>query len=161
MLVRWGGRGGCKSLVRLSMVRQTCGQNMKIWGFSVERQAICVHTRYDDVIKWKHFPRYWPFVRGIHQWPVNSPHKCQWINLNKRLSKQSWGWWFETPARSSWRHCNELVGENRYLTTDKAVSLNQEYELNEYIVQDWLGSIWYDTVSIMELLGTNIIWPQT
>ena len=25
---------------------------------------------------------------------------------NKRLSKQSWGWWFETPFRSSWRHCN-------------------------------------------------------
>ena len=22
---------------------------------------------YDDVIKWKHFPRYWPFVRGIHR----------------------------------------------------------------------------------------------
>ena len=33
---------------------------------------------YDDVIKWKHFPRYWPFVRGIHRWPVNSPHKGQW-----------------------------------------------------------------------------------
>ena len=28
----------------------------------------------DDVIKWKHFPRYWPFVRGIHRSPVNSPH---------------------------------------------------------------------------------------
>ena len=23
------------------------------------------------------FPRYWPFVRGIHRSPVNSPHKCQ------------------------------------------------------------------------------------
>ena len=32
----------------------------------------------DDVIKWKHFPRHWPFVRGIHRWPVNSPHKGQW-----------------------------------------------------------------------------------
>ena len=26
--------------------------------------------------------------------------------LNKRLSKQSWGWWFETPSCSLWRHCN-------------------------------------------------------
>ena len=26
--------------------------------------------------------------------------------LNKRLSKQSWGWWFETPSRPLWRHCN-------------------------------------------------------
>ena len=31
-----------------------------------------------DVIKWKHFPRYWPFVRGIHRSPVNSPHKGHW-----------------------------------------------------------------------------------
>ena len=45
--------------------------------------AICnLHTLnewcHDDVIKWKHFPRYWPFVRGIHRSPVNSPHKGQW-----------------------------------------------------------------------------------
>ena len=33
---------------------------------------------FDDVIKWKHFPRYWQFVRGIHRSPVNSPHKGQW-----------------------------------------------------------------------------------
>ena len=33
---------------------------------------------HDDVIKWKHFSRYWPFVRGIHRCPVNSPHKGQW-----------------------------------------------------------------------------------
>ena len=32
----------------------------------------------DDVIKWKHFPRNWPFVRGIYRSPVNSPHKGQW-----------------------------------------------------------------------------------
>ena len=33
---------------------------------------------HDDVIKWKLFPRYWPFVRRIHRFPVNSPHKGQW-----------------------------------------------------------------------------------
>ena len=38
---------------------------------------IC-HIDHDDVIKWKYFPRYWPFVRGIHRSPVNSPHKGQW-----------------------------------------------------------------------------------
>ena len=35
-------------------------------------------SSHDDVIKWKHFPRYGPFVRRIHLSPVNSPHKCQW-----------------------------------------------------------------------------------
>ena len=29
--------------------------------------------------------------------------------LNKRLSKQSWGWWFEAPMCSIWRHWNESV----------------------------------------------------
>ena len=28
------------------------------------------------------------------------------FDLYKRLSKQSWGWWFETPSRPLWRHCN-------------------------------------------------------
>ena len=35
-------------------------------------------TGHDDVIRWKHFPRYWPFVRGIHRWPENFPYKGQW-----------------------------------------------------------------------------------
>ena len=35
-------------------------------------------TDHDDVIKWKHFPRYWPFVGGIHRSLVNSPDKGQW-----------------------------------------------------------------------------------
>ena len=33
---------------------------------------------HDDVIKWKHFPRYWTFARRIHRSPLNSPHKGQW-----------------------------------------------------------------------------------
>ena len=28
------------------------------------------------------------------------------LRLNKRLSKQSWGWWFETLSCPFWRHCN-------------------------------------------------------
>ena len=38
---------------------------------------------HDDVIKWKHCPRYWPFVRGIHRWPVEAlmfSLICSWIN---------------------------------------------------------------------------------
>ena len=67
------------------------------------------------------FPCYWPFVRGRS--PVNSPHKGQWpwvtrsfdvfsdLRLSKRLSKQSRHWWFETPSRPLWRHCNETHGD--------------------------------------------------
>ena len=31
------------------------------------------------------------------------------LRLNKPLSKQSWGWWFETPSHPLWRHCNEYM----------------------------------------------------
>ena len=37
-----------------------------------------VRHQYDEFIKWKHFPRYWPFVRGIHRSPVTSLNKGQW-----------------------------------------------------------------------------------
>ena len=51
---------------------------MSLWSL-MERthhfESFCLH---DDVIKWKCFPRYWPFVQGIHRWPVNFPHKGQW-----------------------------------------------------------------------------------
>ena len=40
--------------------------------------TVYMFSEHDDVTKWKHFPRYWPFVWGIHQSPVNSPHKGQW-----------------------------------------------------------------------------------
>ena len=83
---------------------------------------------HDDVIKWKYFPCYWPFVRGIPRSPVNSPHKGQWrgalmffgdLSLNKQLSKQSRRRSFKTPSCSLWRHCNASLGSfscsNKYL----------------------------------------------
>ena len=46
--------------------------------FDTRTDVLVKVATHDDVIKWKHFPRYWPFVRGIHRSPVNSPHKGQW-----------------------------------------------------------------------------------
>ena len=37
------------------------------------------------------------------------------LRLNKRLSKQSWGWWFETPSCSSWRHCNACTWRDNHM----------------------------------------------
>ena len=63
-------------------------------------------TLHDDVIKWKDFPRYWPFVRGFHRSPNARSAQRPDLRLNNGCVKQSWGWWFETPTRSLWRHCN-------------------------------------------------------
>ena len=71
------------------------------------------------VLWWRHrmktFPRYWHFVRGILQSPVNfssqRPVTRRFnvffdVHLNKRLSKQPRYLWFGMPLRSLWRHCN-------------------------------------------------------
>ena len=85
------------------------------------------HSSHDDVIKWIHFPRYWPFVRGIHRSPMNSPHKGQWrgalmFSLNCVLNKQSSDWWFETPSRSLWRDCNVVNINKPQWTTALPIS---------------------------------------
>ena len=81
-----------------------CVKLQNWWWWHVIR---CAH---DDVTKWKYFPRY------IFRSPVNSPRPVTRsfdiffdLCLNKRLSKQSQGWWFETQSRSLWRHCNDLM----------------------------------------------------
>ena len=38
------------------------------------------------------------------------------LRLNERLSKQSWGWWFETPSRPLWRHCNDVPYSHKMKT---------------------------------------------
>ena len=43
------------------------------------------------------------------QRPVTLSFDCFffYLRLNERLSKQWWGWWFETPSHPLWRYCNE------------------------------------------------------
>ena len=77
-----------------------------------EKNMNCVRVQsvHDDAIKWRHFPRYWPFV-------LNSPHKGQWRGTLMFYLICAWTnrwvynqdvWWFETPSRPLWRHCNDL-----------------------------------------------------
>ena len=81
-----------------SYTRKLCSLHVDIWqtiSFVMEKMISCndsetgiylywnvwqfVNMAYhDDVIKWEHFPRYWPLVQGIHWSPVNSAHKGQW-----------------------------------------------------------------------------------
>ena len=67
-------------------------------------------------MKWKHFPYYWPFVRGIHRSPANSLHKGQWRGalmfslicawVKAWVNNREAGDLRLAPSRSFWRHCN-------------------------------------------------------
>ena len=73
---------------------------------------------HDDVIKWKHFSALLALYAGNS--PVTGEFPSQRpvtrivdvffdLRLNIRLSKQSRPRWFETPSRSLWRYCNNIV----------------------------------------------------
>ena len=93
--------------------------NPLLWTYMLwSRHCFWWCLRHEDAIEWKHFPRYWPFVRGIHLSPVYSPHKGQCRGalmfflicaINKRFIKHSWSWWFETPSRPLKRHFNGAI----------------------------------------------------
>ena len=67
------------------------------------------------------FPSQRPVTRSIDVFF----HLC----LNKRLSKQSWGWWFETPSCSLWRHCNAMM-----LNQGSFLYMHSANERRRYIV---------------------------
>ena len=103
----WADLGFCLFMLRYQH------WNPKVWCRHCWHQRLSL-WQHDDVIKWKHFPRYWPFVREITapgEFPTQRPVTRSFdfffdLRLNKRLSKQSWGWWFETLSHPLWRHRN-------------------------------------------------------
>ena len=99
--------------------RQSSNKQTNLSKLCHDRMQIGINQMFschDDVIKWKHFPRNWPFVRGIHRSLTKASDAELWclffflfffyLRLNKRLSKQSWGGWFDTLSCPLWRHCN-------------------------------------------------------
>ena len=89
---------------------------MQIYTYCFLETIKRVKDWHEDVIKWKHFPRYWTFARGIHQSPVNSPHKGQcaelwyflWSAPEQPVEETIETPGFKTPSRSLWRHCYGL-----------------------------------------------------
>ena len=69
-------------------------------------RRIGVMPIHDDVIEWKLFPRYWPFARGIHRWPLDSPHKgqCRGALMFSLICAWTNGWVNNRDAGDSRRH---------------------------------------------------------
>ena len=64
----------------------------------------CIKTSSNE----KHFPRYWPFVLGIHRSPVNSLHKGQWHGALMFSLISAWihGWINNRKAGDLRRNCD-------------------------------------------------------
>ena len=68
--------------------------------------------------------------------------------LNKRLSKQSWGWWFEMPARPLWRHCNDTTLYIQY------IHVRQDYLSNTGAIIRCFQCLW----SSHKEIGQQTTW---
>ena len=99
--------------------------------------------KHDDVIKWKYFPRYWPFVRGIPRSPVNSPHKGQWRGGLIFSFICAWiNGWVNNRRVGDW-HCNEHCNEMWKVHWNGAVILTKFSSLTApEVVKTW----WYHDV---------------
>ena len=67
------------------------------------------------------------------------------LRLNKRLSKQSWGWWSETPPRSLWRQCNGAISIVAYFSKRGWISVKIKYQLN-------IRNIWSTRPNLVNIL---------
>ena len=102
-----------------------------LWLFALQIRVNCASIsklfwNHDDVIKWKHLPRYRSLVQGeFHsQRPVTRCFDVSFdLYLNKSLSKLTWVWRFEAPLRSLWLHCN-LEDGGKLLTGVEGQSTN-------------------------------------
>ena len=103
-----------------------------------------IHHIHDDVIKWKHFPRFWPFVPGIHRSPVNSLHKGQWRGALMFSLICAWinGWVNNREAGNLGRHCAHydvivmswLIALDRSSPSDHRLSIyNTQHALSRFI----------------------------
>ena len=118
----------------------------KMWTSPGEHQhrgkfswLIKVYIVHNDVIKWIHFPRYWPFVRGIQRLPVNSPHKGQWHGALMFSLICAW--------INRWVNNREAGDLRRHCTHCDVIVMIQRVVLSNLITPDLYACTWLDDVS--------------
>ena len=102
-----------------------------VWG-NYHGMFFAKPQNHDDVIKWKHFPRYWPFVRRIHRSPVNSPHKDQWHGALMFSLNYVWinGWVNNREAGDLRRYRAHYDVTVMTTLTDDEVSMSMNHKLH-------------------------------
>ena len=109
-------------------------------------KGISSFGKHDDVIKWKLLSALLAICAGNSpvsgEFPSQRPVTRNFdiffdLRLNKRLTRQSWGWWFETVSRPLWRQCNEALLLNKVTSTSMVFDNNP----NAFIVPQEQGTL--------------------
>ena len=135
----WGDLSGVwKKMDRVIMTPYCMLQRWR--GYNESSPFLFISTYYDDVIQWKHFPRYWPFVRGNHRSPMDTPHKGQWLGALMLSLFCAWA--------NGWANNRGAVDLRGHRAHYDATNAFPERESNHYFDLWWhssprfLGHIW-------------------
>ena len=63
------------------------------------------------------------------------------LRPNRRFSKQPWVWWFETPSRPLWRHCDGFTTSRNLIWRARQVEWTPHSGIN-WLVGLWLNILW-------------------
>ena len=130
-------------------LNQLPGPSTAITWASIKCRDVLLHPHHEDIINWKHFLRYWPFVRGTtnHRWITLTKASDEelwcfrWSAPDQTLRIPIWRRWSEAPSYSWWCHCNNIgtrgrkYSELRWQFKQTAVEVG--VWINHYILQDW------------------------
>ena len=104
--------------VRLYIPANHDVQSIVCWSNRIQVPVSCIHMNEAHIRSWRHQMETFSALLAIcaGNWPVPGEFPAQRpvtrnfdvffdLRPDKRLSKQWWGRWFETPSSPLWRHC--------------------------------------------------------
>ena len=93
----------------------SCDVNVKTWIGWYNKRAL-----HDDVIRWRHFPRNWPFVRGIH--------RSRWIPHTKASDAELWCFSLICVWINGWVNNRQAGDVRRYRGHYDVIVMNLTYQ---------------------------------
>ena len=148
----------CTYIITIHIWNIRCEISLKevLWDFIqkksklLQERAWCHKGTMNDVIKWKHFPRFLLLVRGIHRSPVDSLTKasnaelwcflwCATDQMAQQIVDVQW-WWFETPSCSLWRHSNVNAKYTCFVRWLCAVDVIIELTIHNRWTNSWINT---------------------
>ena len=127
---------------------------------------------HDDVIKWKLFFASLALCAGnppvTGEFPTQRPVTRSFdvffdLHLNERLSKQPWGWWYETLSRPLWHHSNKYLSRHQCLNALNNINTAARERLRLIFQTHFLGENVLPFIHWRLLLGVQftMIWLRS
>ena len=137
------------------MLWDSCYQHKLCWSMHIflypkyeRHQTYCISDSHDRCWRGMFINHWWLLNRITGEFPAQRPATRSFdvfydLRLNEWLSKQSWCWWFETPSRPLWRHCNDhlpipaIVGFFMSIKCQRNMKVRNIWHGEQYRIGRW------------------------